>query len=78
MKVGDLVCDPHLMRSKYAFCTDRTSGLIIGNDGDNHHAPPSYCSCYKDKFLVWWINANIVYEQCECELSVISIQGDKK
>jgi len=72
MKVGDLVCDPHVMRSKYAWATDRSAGMIIGDGSTRHFEPPSYCDCYKEKFLVWWFKADIVYEQCECELEVIN------
>jgi len=78
MNIGDLVCDPHVMRSKYAFTLDRTAGLIISDESEDHTEPKSYCGCYKDKFLVWWIKANAIFEQCECELKVISRHGEQR
>jgi len=70
--VGDLVCDPDIAQSKYGYITDRTTGLIIGDGNARNFEPPSYCGCYEDKFLVWWINANVIFEQCSCELQVIN------
>jgi len=73
MEVGDLVCDPDIKKSKYSWCVDRNLGLIIGDENtENMRVPPSYCDCYNEKFVVWWIKANIVFEQCECELEVIN------
>ena len=74
MKVGDLVCDPDIMKSKYAWCIDRKLGMIIATEEDDisSEVPPSYCDCYLDKFVVWWIGSKSTFQQCECELEVIS------
>ena len=76
MKIGDLVCDPHVMKSKYGYIIDRSQGIIVGTSSDRNFEPPSYCDCYKDKFLVWWSEStgsgHTVFEQCECELEVIN------
>ena len=72
MEIGDLVCDPDIMRSKYGWCVDRNLGLIIGDEESEILAPKSYCGCYEEKFIVWWINADTIFQQCACELEVIN------
>ena len=67
MKVGDLVCDPDIVKKGIV---DRCTGLIIARDDCGTNYPKSYCSCGKNKYVVWWPNANITYEQCECELEI--------
>ena len=72
LKVGDLVYDPQISKSKYGYLVDRTSGIIIGEEEDRTNEPTTYCDCYKLKWLVMWTNAEIIMLQCECELELIN------
>jgi hypothetical protein len=72
MIVGDLVCDPLVMKKYPTSIVNRTAGLVIDDEDNGNNYPRSYCTCGKNKYVVWWMKADIVYEQCECELESIN------
>ena len=75
MKVGDLVYDPEVMKKFPSNIINRTAGLIIASEDNGDNYPKSYCSCGENKHVVWWTTANIIYEQCECELKTTTSES---
>lgn len=73
MKVGDLVCDPFIMKKWPCKTVDRTLGVIINDEScDLDFQGKSYCSCEENKWAVWWMGVNTTFWQCACELRVIN------